>query len=189
MLLLRPYAIPVITPNNQNSMRIASKSNAQDSTRRASTRVSTTSWISCLWHNTQVYAGTLPISTSFLCCLATHLSANQVTTVTTMLIPKSKNTTSVPYSANLLSWHRLLKLLLLRRLGTLMSWGSGWSFLYLQVQVWMVSRSGVPRLSTCAQTTVRRVRRKQGRIVPRETRARRVYFWRRASCTLLALGF
>lgn len=46
----------------------------------------------------------------------------------------------------------------------------------------MVSSSGVLRLRMCAQTTVMSVRRKQGRIVPREMRARSVYFWRRANC-------
>jgi hypothetical protein len=40
----------------------------------------------------------------------------------------------------------------------------------------MVSSSGALRLRMWAQITVIRVRRKEGRIVPREIRARRVYF-------------
>jgi hypothetical protein len=98
-----------------------------------------------------------------------------------MLNPSNKNTVSVPYSANLLSWHSEPKLRLLRWPGTLMSCGVDRSFLYLQDHVWMVSRPGVLLLRMRAQTTVMSVRRKQGRMVPRETRQRSVYFWRRAS--------
>jgi hypothetical protein len=45
----------------------------------------------------------------------------------------------------------------------------------------MVSSSGALRLRMCAQTTVMRVRRKEGRMVPSDRSARRVYFWRRAN--------
>jgi len=62
-----------------------------------------------------------------------------------------------------------------------MSCGVDRSFLYLHVQVWIVSRPGVLLFRMRAQMTVMSVRRKQGRLVPREMRARRVYFWRRAS--------
>jgi hypothetical protein len=135
-------------------------------------------------NNTNPHDLTLPISPapSFPSCLFAHLSANHVTIVSTMLAPNIKNTTSVPYNANLLSWQSDLKLLLLSELGTTMSCGIAPLFLYRHVQVWMVSRPGVLPLRMCAQTRVMRLRRREGRMVRREMRARRVYFWRRESC-------
>jgi hypothetical protein len=127
------------------------------------------------------YDCTLPISNpSFLACLAAHLSAIHATTDTVSPMPSSRNTTNVAYSANLLSWHRPLKLALLRLLGTLVSTGPP-SCMYRHVHVWMVSRSGALRLRMWAQTTVMSVRRKEGSVVPMAIKVRRVYFSRRAS--------
>lgn len=132
----------------------------------------------CFTHGT--WAGMLPISTSFLCCLAAHLSAIHVTMVTAMLAPTNRKTTSVPQRANLLDWQSVLKSALPMPAGIAMSSGRscsrGCELCILHVQVWIVSTSGALPLSMWAQMVVIRVRRRVGRSVARERRARRVYF-------------
>jgi hypothetical protein len=93
-----------------------------------------------------------------------------------MLAPSSKNVTSVPYSANLLSLQIAPKLLFPMLEGKDWSWRRGDECWYLHAQVWIVSISGVWRLSMCAQIVVMRVNKREGRIVHRERAARRVCF-------------
>ena len=84
------------------------------------------------------------ISNSFRSCLSLHLSAIHPTTLSPMLAPSMMKTTSVPYSANLLWWHRLPKLPFPMLLASAMSCCIGALCLYLHVHVWIVSSS--PRL-------------------------------------------